>query len=537
MATDTHSSGRRASAGLVRSAGLVGLLTLASRVLGLLRDAVLAAHFRQGGTDAFFVAFTIPNVLRRLLAEGALTAIFVPLLTECRQQRGEAAARELLAATLGAALALWTLVCLIGIVCAPLIVPLFAYGFHEDPAKLSLAVLLTRLTFPFLISVGLVALAMGALNSAGSFAAPALAPAVLNLAIIAAVVGLAPQMVRLGWPPVTSAAVGVLLGGALQVAAQLPSLRRHGLLLRPTLHWGHPALRHLGRLMVPSVFGLAVYQLNVILMRQFASFMDEGVISATYYAQRLIEFPLGVVAVAIATVTMPAFAAHASAGELELLKRSFREALRLVLFALLPASTGLIALALPVTVVLFQRGAFTALLARETAGMLAAFAAGLWAAGAVRQLVPLFFVLHDTRTPVKTAALSLLVFAGAALLLRGPLGGPGLALAVSLASVAQLGLLLLALRRRHGPLGLRALAGSTVRAALAAVLSAVAAGAVAGIGRWEADGASLHNQLVLVLAVVVGGVSFFVLAALLRCPELEQVAALLRHRPRGGAAG
>lgn len=523
-------------ASLARAAGLVGALTLASRLLGLLRDAVFAAYFRQGGTDAFFVAFTIPNVLRRLLAEGALTVAFIPVLTECRQRRGEVAARELFAATLGAALVIWTAVCLLGIVFAPLVVQSFAWGFHDDPPKLALAVLLTRLTFPYLISVGLVALAMGALNSHGDFAAPALAPAVLNLVIIVVIVVLAPHSAAWGWPPIVTAGIGVLLGGVLQAAVQLPSLRRRGLLLRPTLGLRNPEVLRIGRLMLPSIFGLAVYQLNVILMRQFASFLAEGVISAIYYAQRLIEFPLGIFAVAIATVTIPSFAARASAGEFDRLKRSFNESLRLVLFVMLPASTGLIALALPLTAVLFQRGAFSHALARETASMLVGFAAGLWAAGGVRQTVPVFFALQDTRTPVKISLLSLLVFAGAALVLRGPLGGPGLALAVALSSVFNFVLLLLALRRRLGRLGLRSLGWSMARTSLAAAGSAVTAGAVARLGRWEAGSQPLRNHGVLLLAVLVGVLVFLALAALLRCPELQQITAVLRRR-RQRAAG
>ncbi|MBK8482601.1 MAG: murein biosynthesis integral membrane protein MurJ [Proteobacteria bacterium] len=505
-------------------------MTLASRILGLLRDAVIAAYFRRGATDAFFVAFTIPNVLRRLLAEGALTVAFIPVLTECRQRRGEAAARELLAATLGAALVVWIGVCLLGIVFAPLVVQLFAYGFNDDPPKLALAVLLTRLMFPFLLSVGLVALAMGALNADGDFAAPAVAPAVLNLVIIAAILTLAPWSAWLGWPPIATAAVGVLVGGVLQAAVQLPSLRRRGLLVRPTLGFGNPEVRRIGALMVPSIFGLAVYQLNVILMRQFASFLPEGVMSAIYYAQRLIEFPLGIFAVAVATVTMPGFSAQASAGEFERLKRSFNESLRLVLFVMLPASSGLVALALPLTAVLFQRGAFTHAMAHETASMLVAFSAGMWAAGGVRQTVPVFFALQDTRTPVVVSLLSLLIFVAAALGLRGTFAGPGLALAVAISSVVNFALLLLALRRRLGRLELRTLSGSMIRGLLASAGSAAAAAALARLGRWEEGSHLWLNHAVLLAAVLVGALVFFVLAVLLRCPELQQIVAVLRRR-------
>jgi putative peptidoglycan lipid II flippase len=517
---------------IARSAGKVGLFTLASRILGLVRDSVVAAVFPKSSTDVFFVAFTIPNVLRQLLAEGALTAAFIPVFTEYKESRGEDATRSMLRNMLGAALSVLVLVTVLGVLGAPWIVRLFAFGFEGE--KLHLAVALTRMMFVFLVAVGLTALAMGVLNTHRHFSAPAAAPVVLNAGIIATVYTGLPLMPRLGLPPVTALAIGVVIGGFAQVALQLPFLRRHGMLVAPRFGFTDPGVIRVGKLMLPAILGLAIYQVNIILSRQFASFLPEGSISALYYSQRLIEFPMGIFAVAIATVVMPNFSSCANAGDLEGLKSTYRYALGMVLFIILPATAGLGALAVPLTSVLFQRGVFTHDQALHTALTLQGFLAGMWAGASVRQTVPVFYSLQDTRTPVKVALLTVVVYGGLALLLYRRLGTLGLALAVSASTTTNFLVLLYLLRRRLGRMQLRSLGVAVIKSLTAAVVAGAAAWGTALLGRWERGGCST-NYGVLLLAVLVGISAYVAVCWLLRCPELGELwRAFRRRRPPTG---
>jgi putative peptidoglycan lipid II flippase len=516
---------------IARAAGLVGLLTLLSRIAGMVRDSVIAAAFSRGATDAFFIAFRIPNVLRALLAEGSMTVALIPVLTE-RRRRSEDEARAFTAAAAGSGAVVLLFACAVGIVLAPWIVRAFAYGFVSSPEKLERAVTLTRMMFPYLLFVGLTALAMGVLNTLGHFAAPALSPVALNLAIIAGALGLAPLLDRLGWDRAGALAIGVLLGGGLQLALQLPPLRKLGYLPVPRVDFGHPGVREVGSLMAPAVFGLAIYQINILLAGQFASFLGDGAVSHLYYAQRLVEFPMGLFSVAMATAAMPALSAQAAAGDHERLLRTWRGSLRLSLFVVVPASIALAWLAVPLCAVIYQRGRFDAGDTRATAGALAGFAAGMWAAAGVRGTVPLFYALKDTRTPVRVAALSLVAYVAAAWLLRGPSGIVGLAVAVALASTVNLVGLLWALRRKVGRLGLRALAGSTLRDIAAGVAAVGLAALVARAGRWSEGGSLAANYGVLLAAVLTGVAAFVWISHLMRAEELSEIAEALRRRRR-----
>ncbi|MCA9673290.1 MAG: murein biosynthesis integral membrane protein MurJ [Myxococcales bacterium] len=515
---------------IARSAGLVSLLTLVSRVLGLTRDAVIAAFFRKGGTDAFFVAFTIPNVLRRLLAEGSLTVAFIPVFTEYREKHGEDEARLLVRSTLGVAMLALVLVSALGMLAAPWLVHGFAHGLARDPHKLALTVLLTRVMFPFLITVGLTALAMGVLNTYRHFAAPAFAPVLLNICIISCVAALSGSMAGWGWPRTMAVACGVLVGGVAQLLLQLPVLRGKGMLVAPRLGFSHPGVRRILRLMGPSVFALAIYQINVMLARLLASFLAEGSISYVYYAQRLIEFPIGIFAVALATVSMPSLSAQATAGDIDQVKRTFGYALRLVFFVMLPATAGLAALGLPLTAMLFQRGRYTHDMAQQTAFTLLGFTTGLWAAGGVRQAQQVYYAMQDTRTPVIVSFVSLCVFSASGFLLYKPLGTFGLALAVSLASSVNFVILVAVLRRRMGALGLRSVGLSALRATLAAAPCGAAAWAIARLGDWTLGARSLTNIALLLGAVVAGIVIYIGLARLLGSRELGELYGAVRRR-------
>ncbi|MET0487382.1 MAG: murein biosynthesis integral membrane protein MurJ, partial [Candidatus Rokuibacteriota bacterium] len=297
---------------VVGALGSIGGATLASRILGFVRDAVVAQVFGAGPvTDAFLVAFRIPNILRRLLAEGALSTAVIPVFTDYAMTRSRDELLRMLRAVLGAALIVLGLTSALGVVGAPWILTVIAPGFAADPGQFGLAVTLTRFMFPYLLLVGLAAFAMGVLNSQGRFFAAALGPAMLNVGMIAAVLALAHQIE----PPVLSLALGVLLGGIGQLLVQVPDLRRLGLLATPSGELRHPALGRIARLLLPAVFGLAAVQVMVFVNTLLASLLPVGSISFLYYADRVMEFPLGIFGIALASASLPAMARQAAAGD------------------------------------------------------------------------------------------------------------------------------------------------------------------------------------------------------------------------------
>jgi putative peptidoglycan lipid II flippase len=514
---------------VARRAGLVALGTFASRVLGMVRESVMAAVFPVAATDAFFIAFTIPNTLRMLFGEGAVSNAFVPVYSDVRSRGGDAAARSFLARFSGTLGALLSLATVLGMLCAPWIAWAYAGGFVDEPGQFALVVELTRWLFPFLLLTGLAALATGALNVLGHYAIPAFAPALLNVAMIAAPFTLVPAAVSLGMPPIAALALGALIGGVLQLAVQLPPLRGLRMLPRAELGFRDPEVKRALSLMAPLVLGLGVYQLNMMLSRLFASFLPAGSQSYLNYGQRVIEVPQGMFALAIASAALPTLARLRSEQKHDELLVLFRYSLRLTLFVALPASVALCALAEPIAAVLFGRGAFGPEHVRETARSLTFQAMGVWAVALVRTVVPMFAAHGDTRTPVKASALNLVVFLALSAALMGALDHVAIALANSVAAAVQLALLLTRLRRHTGPLGLRAVGLSALRlsgacAAMGAVLW-LAAGRVA----WTAAPELVRAAWLLGLCVL-GGVVFLVTARVFGAPELSELAAAVRRR-------
>ena len=342
-------------AGVVRAVGTIGLATLASRILGYTRDIVLARAFGASPlTDAFFVAFRIPNLLRRLLAEGALSTAIIPVFSETLARSGPASFGRMVQAVAGVGTVVLTGVSLLGMLLAPWIVALMAPGWKAELALFDLAVMLTRLMFPYLLLVGLAALAMGVLNTHHRFFTAALAPAILNVAMIGAVLGLGPRMS----PPILALGVGVLVGGLGQFLVQLPELRRLGVPLMPSLDWSHPALRQIAHRLWPAVFSLAAVQVTVVVNTLIASLLRTGTVSYLYYADRVMEFPLGVFGIALATAVLPSMSSQAARGEHAALRSTLGFALRLSAFIAVPAAVGLVALAEPIVRLLLERGAF-----------------------------------------------------------------------------------------------------------------------------------------------------------------------------------
>jgi putative peptidoglycan lipid II flippase len=513
---------------LARRASVVGAGTLSSRVLGAARDVVIAASFPAALTDLFWMAFTIPNALRVLLGEGAVSGAFVPVLAEVHEKEGGARERLFFARLSGVMGLVLFAVSVLGVVFANGWVLLYASGYRGEDFTRTVA--LTRWVFPYIFFMGVAALATGALNAHKRFFAPAFAPIFLNVALIAAPFTLEGVAGRVGLPPIGALALGALLGGVLQLAVQLPALARLGLLARPRVDLRDPYVRKAFRLMGPLVVALGVYQLNVALARQFASYLPEGSLSYLYYGQRLVEIPQGMFALAIASAALPSISRVVARGSVDAAKPLFRDALRLSLFVAIPASVGLAVLAEPIVSVLFGRGEFGARAIEETGRSLLFQALGVWAVASVRTVVPMFHALNDTRSPVVASAANLVVFGVSAALLFRPYQHVGLAAAISLAAAAQLGTQLLLLRRRAGRLGLKDVARRSLRVLAASLAAGLAMGAIARLGAWERGAGDLRNPAVLLLALAAGGLTFLASARALGVPELEALAAGLRRR-------
>lgn len=507
-------------AGVVRAVGAIGLATLASRILGYARDIVLARAFGAGPlTDAFFVAFRIPNLLRRLLAEGALSTAIIPVFSETLARSGPASFGRMVQAVAGVGTVVLAGVSLLGMLLAPWIVALMAPGWKAEAALFDLAVTLTRLMFPYLLLVGLAALAMGVLNTHQRFFTAALAPAILNVAMIGAVLGLGPRMS----PPILALGIGVLIGGLGQFLVQLPELRRLGVPLMPALDWSHPALRQIAHRLWPAVFSLAAVQVTVVVNTLIASLLRSGTVSYLYYADRVMEFPLGVFGIALATAVLPSMSSQAR-GEHAALRSTLGFALRLSAFIAVPAAVGLVALAEPIVRLLLERGAFGATESLYTAQALVGYAVGLPAFSATRITAQTFYALGDTRTPVLVGFVSVAANIAFALSLMGPLEHMGLALASSLSAYVNLAGLAWLLSRRLGGLG-----GAEIMRSLARTL-----GASAGLGIWCVWSARVlgGGTVGTIAALVLGAGVYGGIAMAIRAPEIRDLLGMLRRRRR-----
>ena len=431
---------------LLKALATVSSMTFLSRILGFVRDFVIARIFGAGlMTDAFFVAFKLPNLLRRLFAEGAFSQAFVPILGEYKNKLGEPEAKRLVDhVTSLLALAL-VVVTLIGMAGAPLLVYLSAPGFASDPDKFALTVELTRITFPYILFMSLVALAGGILNTWNRFAVPAFTPVLLNLSFIAMALFAAPWFER----PVIALGWSVFIGGALQLAFQLPSLKRINMLPRFALNVSDPGVRRILALMAPAILGVSVAQISLLINTIFASFLETGSVSWLYYADRLMEFPSGMLGAALGTILLPSLAKYHAKGEFDEYSRLLDWGLRLTLLLAAPAAVALATIATPLIATLFHHGAFTDVDVFKTRDALVAYSFGLLGLILVKVLAPGFYARQNVRTPVKIALLTLFVTQALNLALIGWLKHVGLALSIGLAACVNAGLLYRGLRR-HG---------------------------------------------------------------------------------------
>jgi putative peptidoglycan lipid II flippase len=506
----TH--GYNAAMNLMKALATVSGMTFVSRILGFVRDAVIARMFGAGmATDAFFVAFRIPNLLRRLFAEGAFAQAFVPILAEYRTRTGEVETKQLVNRTATLLTLALLAVTILGVALAPVIIYVSAPGFSADAGKFELTVALLRITFPYILFISLVSFAGGILNTWSRFAVPAFTPTLLNVAFIAAALLFAPYFD----PPVLVLGWAVFAGGVLQLAFQVPALARIGMLPRPELVWSDRGVRRILLLMAPAVLGVSVAQISLLINTVFASFLENGSVSWLYYADRLMEFPTGLLGVALGTVLLPSLSKYHSQSATGEYSRLLDWGLRLTLMLAAPAALALALLSVPLVTTLFHYGQFSERDVWMTRQALLAYSVGLLGLIMVKVLAPGFYARQNISTPVRIAITTLVLTQVMNAAFIVPLRHAGLALAISLGACINAGLLYLKLREHDIFQPQPGWGAFSARVGLALAAMAGALWSVMGPASWwlTADGGS--RILGLCGLVLVGAVSYFAVLWLL----------------------
>lgn len=523
---------------LAKTAGIISMFTMLSRLFGYVRDGIGGAILGAGmANDAYLAAFRIPNLLRDLFAEGALSSAFVPTFTKTMINDGRARAWQLVSVVINAIVLVMLALVLIGEASAGLIVHAIVPGFASDPEKLALTIKLTRILLPFLSFISLAAVLMGVLNSRERFGVPAFAPVMLNLTMITfglficPLFGAAPEEQVVGW------AWGAMIGGMMQMAIQVPAVFKQGFRWQPIINWKDPGLRRIIKLMAPAVLGLSVTQVNLFINTLIASFLTEGSVTYLYYGNRLMQLPLGVFGVAIATALLPVTSQHLAQGRPDQFVKSLSFAFRMLLVIIIPASIGIIVLAEPINRLLFQYGRFTPEAVSAVAKATVYYTLGLVAFAGVKVVVPTFYALNNARLPVMAAVVAVVVNIALNLLLMQPMGYKGLALATSIAALVNLLILIIALRKKVGPLDGRRIMNSLLRVSLAA----------AGMGYlvwqgaqgWIAPGGDTMSRLELmskVFGLIIFGVgAYAAFAWFFQVPEQKRIWLMLKKK--AGLAG
>ena len=523
------------SSRLARSAGLISIATLSSRLLGVAREAVLAAYFGASASiqmDAYNVAFRVPNLLRDLFAEGAMTAAFVPAFTRTVAARGREQAWRLGNLVINALLLITGLLVTLGIVFAePVTRAISAAEYTQVPGKLDLTTDLTRVMLPFLSTIAVAAAMMGMLNSLHRFFIPSLSPAMFNVATIVCAVVLVPVMEWLGWPPIMAIAIGTLLGGVGQILIQWPVLHREGFRYRPVLDFRDPELRQVLRMMVPGTIGVAAVNINLLVNTFLATGLQLGAVSWLGYAFRLMYLPIGLFGVSIATAALPEISRQAADADTAAVRRTVAGALRMMLMLNVPAMIGLMVLAEPIVALLYERGAFLRADTEATAAALMLYAPGLLGYSIVKLASPAFYSLRDSRTPVTVSVLSVATNVVLSYFLVGWLGFRGLALATAAAALLNAVLLLWLLRGRLGGLEERALTAALAKITVAsAVMAAAAWYASTRLDRlWPGEG-ELANLVRVSVSIAVAIVALALSARLLRIPEFTEASRRIMRR-------
>ena len=534
--TSAHESAsdHDASHHLARSAASAGIATMTSRILGVVREQVLASLFGAGDPmDAYNVAFRIPNLLRDLFAEGAMSAAFVPTFTHQLTTRGKGDAWRLARNVITSLVLVTGTLALLGMLFAHPLAAALASSFAAVPGKLELTAFLAQIMLPTLTFVALAAAAMGMLNSLHHFFIPAFSPATFNIATIACALLLVPVMPRFGLPPITAIAVGTLIGAVAQAAVQWPLLRREGFRYRPHVDFGDPALRRVLVLMGPGTIGMAATQVNNFVNTILATGQGTGAVSWLNYAFRLMYLPIGLFGVSIATAVLPMVSRQSATRNLTGVRATIRDGMSLMLMLNVPATVGLMVLAVPIIRLIFERGKFTAIDTAATAAALQFYAVGLLGYSVVRIVSPTFYALGQNRTPVIVSTATVAVNAMASVALVQVLGYRGLALGTSIASLFNAAVLLVLLRRRLGGLEGRQLLGSIWRIVVASAAMGVAAATTNAVMNGWFPGNAVRLQMLRTGSAI--AVALCVLAAgawVLRIREFTRGVALMTRRFR-----
>ena len=501
---------------ILKSAGTIGLATTLSRIFGYFRDASLAWVLGAGfSMDAFTVAYRLANLFRRLVGEGAMSAAFVPVFVQYQKDHSREELWEFVRKFFYT-LALVVLVIMsLEILFAPLFVRLMAPGFAHTGSKFELTVFLTRVMAPYLAFVALTALLMGVLNSMGQFVLPALNPVFFNISVIV----FAFLAVYANVEPAVIVAIGVLVGGGLQVLTQLPSVVNQGMSFKVGFSFHHPAIRKVGVLLLPSIFGIGIVQINLMVDSLMASFLREGSVSQLYYADRVMELVLGIFTISLATVILPDMARSAASQKIDELKQTLLFSFRAMAFVAIPATVGLFLLADPIVHVLFERGRFSNLDREGTAIALAYYALGLFFISAVRLIVSAFYSVQDTKTPVKVASVALLTNVILNWILMHPLKQGGIALATSLASAASLVQLVIIFEKRYGALDWKKFWESVTKIAISSAIMGVACLVLLRLFRFDVSQALRWKVVELFGTIGVGILLYLGVILLLRADE------------------
>jgi putative peptidoglycan lipid II flippase len=512
---------------VTKAAGLMSSGTLISRILGFIRDVILAKLFGATGfTDAFFVAYRIPNLLRELFAEGAVSSGFVPVFTEYLTKEGKEEAKRLAGVVFAFMLCLLIVICLLGVIFAPYLTSLLAGGFTEDAEKFQLTITLLRIMFPFLLFISLAALAMGTLNSLRSFFTPAFAPAFFNLAMIGGALLAAPHF-RV---PILAIGLSVTVGGALQYGVQAVALYRRQFNLKPIFSFGHPGLKKILLLVTPVIIATAVTQINVLVSNSFATYLAAGSATFLYYAYRLLMLPISLFGISMAVALLPSMSEQAVKGDIEGLRETFSFSLRLVFFTSIPAMAGLIALAGPIVNTLFQRGEFLHASTNGTVYALLFYSYGLWAHSGLKVVRTVFYSMQDTKTPLKIAVVSVVINTLLCYFLMKPFGHGGLALALTISAAVNFLLLSYLLRSKLGRIDGRKILVSFMKISIASLAMGGVAWSIAGRYVWTESGGSLQKAAIIAFIIILCVAVYLALMYLLKSDELKYLIKMRRGR-------
>ncbi len=512
---------------IVRAAGAISLATTFSRILGYMKDMILAKYFGATGvSDVFFVAFRIPNLLRELFAEGSMSSAVVPVLKEYQVKKGHDEAKEIIKSLFTFITIVVGLITIVGIAFSPLIVKLIAPGFTDEPEKFSLTVLLTRVMFPFLLFISFASLAMGALNTKNIFFVPALAPCFLNIAVIILVVGFGSFFFH----PILSVAVGVTVGGLLQWIVQMPSFYKAGFSLGLTKP--HPGLKKIVLLVIPTTLSMTVNQVNIFVSTIIASFLPEGSVTYLYYSMRLIQLPIGVFGVAVGMAVLPTLSQHVAENNRAQLVKDLSFALKFLFFLTVPSTIGLMMLKEPIVNTLFQRGVFDYFATVNTAESLLFYSIGIIGTVGSRTITAAFYSFQDTKTPVMCATVGMLTNIAFSLALMHTMKHNGLAFAYSLAATLQFMLLSKFIKKKIPEFSIKSISSSFVKSLIAALVGVSIGKLICEINPslWRQSGGMFVKFVWLVSAISVSAVSYFLICYLMKNEELSYILKKIRRK-------